>query len=96
MERVIAEAQTSIKGGRSVVVYTRRDRFDLDTQDKDMQLQVSAKISDALTSVIGRLSVRPSFILAKGGITASDTGTKALRVKKALVLGQISQAYRSG
>ena len=89
VERVIAEAQASIKGGRSVVVYTRRDRFDLDTQDKDMQLQVSAKISDALTSVIGRLSVRPSFILAKGGITASDTGTKALRVKKALVLGQI-------
>ncbi|MBO4368392.1 MAG: hydroxyacid dehydrogenase, partial [Clostridia bacterium] len=26
--------------------------------------------------------------IAKGGITASDTGTKALKVKRALVLGQ--------
>ena len=38
---------------------------------------------------MGRLSVTPSFVIAKGGITSSDVGTKALRVKKANVLGQI-------
>ena len=31
----------------------------------------------------------PSFVIAKGGITSSDVGTKALAVKKANVLGQI-------
>ncbi|MGF7003575.1 uncharacterized protein YgbK (DUF1537 family) [Lachnospiraceae bacterium PFB1-21] len=35
------------------------------------------------------LIVAPAFIIAKGGITSSDIGTKALGVKKARVLGQI-------
>ena len=31
----------------------------------------------------------PAFVIAKGGITSSDVGTKALAVKRANVLGQI-------
>jgi len=89
VERVIFEAENNIRAGKSVVVYTRRDRFDLETDDKDKQLMVSVKISDAVTSVIGKLTIRPNFIIAKGGITSSDVGTKALGVKKALVMGQI-------
>lgn len=89
VERVIAEAEKYIKDGENVVVYTNRERFDLDTDDKDEQLKVSTRISDAVTSIIGKLSIRPNFIIAKGGITSSDVGTKALRVKKALVMGQI-------
>jgi len=86
---VIHIAEENIRTGKNVVVYTRRERFDLDTDDKDKQLEVSVKISDAVTSIIGKLQVKPSFIIAKGGITSSDVGTKALRVKKALVMGQI-------
>lgn len=89
VERVINLAENNIKAGRSVVVYTKRERFDLDTDDKDKQLMVSVQISDAVTSVIGKLSIRPNFIIAKGGITSSDVGTKALKVKKAMVMGQI-------
>src|SRR5690554_2663838 len=89
VERVIHIAEDSIRSGKNVVVYTRRERFDLDTDDKDRQLEVSVKISDAVTSIIGKLQVKPSFIIAKGGITSSDVGTKALRVRKALVMGQI-------
>ena len=36
-----------------------------------------------------RIQIAPRFILAKGGITASDIATQALNVKKAMVLGQI-------
>lgn len=89
VERVINIAEENIKSGKNVVVYTRRERFDLDTDDKNKQLEVSVKISDAVTSIIGKLQVKPGFIIAKGGITSSDVGTKALRVKKALVMGQI-------
>lgn len=89
VERVISSAEEKMKSGQNVVVYTRRERFDLDTDDKNKQLEISVKISDAVTSVIGKLKVKPSFIIAKGGITSSDVGTKALRVKKALVMGQI-------
>ena len=40
-------------------------------------------------SLVEKLEVTPAFIIAKGGITSSDIGTKALRVKRAQVLGQI-------
>ena len=89
VQRVIAVVEDKIKQGKTVAVYTRRDRFDLPTEDKDKQLMVSVEISDAVTSIIGKLSIRPNFIIAKGGITSSDVGTKALRVKRATVMGQI-------
>lgn len=50
---------------------------------------LSVKISNAVTSIVKRLEVRPSFIIAKGGITSSDIGTNGLSVKRALVAGQI-------
>ena len=87
--RVLSLAEAHILAGRSVTVYTRRERLDLDTADKDKQLEISVKISDAVTGIIGKLSVRPSFVVAKGGITSSDVGTKALRVLRAWVAGQI-------
>lgn len=89
VQRVIREAEARITAGQTVAVYTRRERFDLDTDDKDEQLEVSVRISDAVTSIIGLLKVRPNFIIAKGGITSSDVGTKALRVHRAVVMGQI-------
>lgn len=89
VERVINIVEENITNGKTVAVYTKRDVLILDTNDKDKQLMVSVEISDAVTSIIGNLNVRPSFIVAKGGITSSDVGTKALRVKKANVMGQI-------
>ncbi|MDI3116386.1 four-carbon acid sugar kinase family protein [Clostridioides difficile] len=89
VKRVIKVVEEKISSGKTVAVYTRRERFDLDTNDKDKQLVISVEISDAVTSIIGMLNVRPNFIIAKGGITSSDVGTKALRVKKATVMGQI-------
>lgn len=87
--RVVALVEAYIKSGKTVAVYTKRERFDLDTDDKDAQLRVSVQISDAVTSIISKLTVRPNFIVAKGGITSSDIGTKGLTVKKAMVMGQI-------
>jgi uncharacterized protein YgbK (DUF1537 family) len=87
--RVLAQVEELLPTGKSVAVFTRRERLDLPTEDRDRQLQISTQISDAVTSIVGKLSVRPSFLVAKGGITASDVGTKALRVRKALVMGQI-------
>jgi len=89
VQRVVALAEENLLKGNTVVVFTRRDRFDLKTDNKEEQLKVSVKISDSLTSVVQRLSIRPNFIIAKGGITSSDVGTKALAVKRALVMGQI-------
>ncbi|MCJ7856019.1 hydroxyacid dehydrogenase [Lachnospiraceae bacterium NSJ-143] len=89
VEEVIEKAEKYIASGKSVVVYTSRELVKLDTDDKDKILQVSVDISNAVVRVIGELKVKPSFIVAKGGITSSDVGTKALKVKKATVMGQI-------
>ncbi|MEG0379032.1 MAG: four-carbon acid sugar kinase family protein, partial [Eubacterium sp.] len=47
VERVVGIVDALIQQGKTAAVYTRRDRFDLDTDDKDEQLKVSVKISDA-------------------------------------------------
>ena len=88
-QRVLCIVEDAIQKGKTVAVYTRRERLDLDTENKDEQLQMSVRISNALTSVVGNLTKRPSFLIAKGGITSSDVGTKALKVHKAMVKGQI-------
>jgi uncharacterized protein YgbK (DUF1537 family) len=87
--RVMEEAERRIKNGVTVAVYTRRERFDLESADKEDELRLAVRISDAISGIVSGLSARPAFIIAKGGITSSDVGTKGLGVKKALVMGQI-------
>ncbi len=87
--RIKTECDAALGAGTTVVVYTRRDRFDMDTGDKEDELRVAVRISNSLTSIPANLVRKPRFIIGKGGITSSDIGTKALRVKCALVLGQI-------
>lgn len=89
VKRCLDLEETCIKAGKTVCCYTTRALITADTGDKEDELRLSVKISDAVQSLVGRLSVTPSFVIAKGGITSSDVGTKALAVKKANVLGQI-------
>lgn len=89
LDRVIAAAEDNIREGVTCAVYTRRERFDLNNGCKEDELRLAVKISEAVTSVVSRLSVRPNFIIAKGGITSSEIGTTALRCRKARVMGQI-------
>lgn len=89
IEKAIQMAEDSIRNGKTAVIYTRRERIDAKSGLPEDNLKIAAKISDAVTEIVKRLSVRPSFIIAKGGITSSDIGTKSLGVKKALVAGQI-------
>lgn len=89
VSRVVGQVEDLLRTGQSVVVYTSRTLATPDTMDKDRILASSVRISDAVTAVIGRLSIQPRFIVGKGGITSSDVGTKALKVRKATVMGQI-------
>lgn len=88
--RIVAEAEDYLRRGITTVVFTRRERVDLPDGTKEDQLKMSVAISDAVTSIVSNLSVQPSFLIAKGGITSSDIGVKALKVKKALVMGQVA------
>ena len=89
VERCLALEEEYISFGRTVCVYTTRTLITADTGDKEDDLRLAVRISDAVQSLVGRLSIVPSFVIAKGGITSSDVGTKALAVQRANVLGQI-------
>lgn len=89
VNRMVAKEEELLKSGKTVVVYTRRKLLSLEGDTKKAALERSVKISDAVQSLVGKLNITPAFVVAKGGITSSDIGTKALRVKRALVLGQI-------
>ena len=89
VERCLALEEEYIASGTTVCVYTTRTLITADTGDKEDDLRLAVRISDAVQSLVGRLSIVPSFVIAKGGITSSDVGTKALAVQRANVLGQI-------
>ena len=89
VERCLALEEAWIRDGKTVCCYTSRALVTADTGNKEDELRLSVRISDAVQSLVGGLSVIPKFVIAKGGITSSDVGTKALGVKRANVLGQI-------
>ena len=84
-----AEADQAVCQGRDVVVYTRRERLDLNGADKEEELRLAVRISQGLVQVISGLRMRPRFVIAKGGITSSDVATKGLSITRAEVMGQI-------
>lgn len=89
IKRIITTTERLIQSGQTVAVYTKRERLDLGDNQQENELKLSIQISDAVTSIVSRLHVRPSYIIAKGGITSSDIGTTGLQVKRATVAGQI-------
>lgn len=89
-ERCLALEEKYISEGTTVCCYTTRALITADTGNKEDELRLAVKISDAVQNLVGKLSVRPAFVVAKGGITSSDVGVKALGVMRAYVLGQIA------
>ena len=97
--RAADAAEAAMRKGITAVVYTSRTFASPEGMDAEAQLAVSTRISDALTSVVSSLAIRPRFLIAKGGITSSDVGTKALGAVRATVLGQAAPgvpAWRIG
>jgi len=77
---------TALAAGRDTVVYTSRQLVTV--ADPTASLAIGRSVSDALIVIIQSLSVMPRYLIAKGGITSSDTATRGLGVRRALVLGQ--------
>lgn len=88
VEKIIRQAEENLSRGQTTTIYTSRKVSDFGSAEENLRFAV--KISDALTSIVNRLNVRPKFLIAKGGITSADIGTKGLSVRKARVLGQVA------
>ena len=87
--RVNRLSEELIAQGKTVVAYTKRKLLVVENDTKEQALVRSVKISEGVQALVGNLKIKPAFVIAKGGITSSDVGVKALLVKQALVLGQI-------
>jgi uncharacterized protein YgbK (DUF1537 family) len=87
VSQLIVEIDELLRGGKNVVLYTSRNV--VLGKNKDESLTLSGYVSGALVTIVQNLSVHPQFLVAKGGITSSDIAVKALKVKRAVGLGQI-------
>jgi len=87
VDRVATEADQALAVGRDIVIYTGRRL--ITGGDAASSLAVGQRISEGVVAIVRSISIRPRYLLAKGGITSSDVATKGLEVKRALVLGQI-------
>ena len=85
-----AQAQiidTHILKGENVILYTSRQL--ISKKGRYENLKIGQIISSYITSIVKSLTIEPSYIIGKGGITSSDLATEALQIDRALVLGQI-------
>ncbi|MCB6343889.1 four-carbon acid sugar kinase family protein [Enterocloster lavalensis] len=87
--RTVREMERRVAAGQTVAVFTRRTLLEIPGDTPEAALLRSVKISDAVQSLVASLKTAPAYVVAKGGITSSDVGVKALQVKRADVLGQI-------
>lgn len=80
-------AEVHIQNNQDLLIYTSREV--VTTYDAKENLSIGNRISTFISDLVRTLSVTPSFLIAKGGITSSVIATNSLKVKKARVMGQI-------
>ena len=85
--RVSGQAEQALRGGEDVVIYTGRQL--VTGEDAESSLSIGQRVSEGLVAMVRAISLRPRYLVGKGGITSSDLATQALDVKRALILGQI-------
>ena len=86
---ITARCSQLIAQGRTCCVSTKRALLTVENDTPEEALLRSVRISDAVQSCVAGLTATPAFVVAKGGITSSDVGVRALRTRRAWVLGQI-------
>ncbi len=87
IERVAQLVETALRAEQTAVIYTSRAL--VTGNGAEASLAIGQRISASLVAIVQALEVAPRYILAKGGITSSDTATQGLGVRRATVLGQI-------
>ena len=85
--RVSQVADQRLRAGQDIAIFTSRRL--VTGADAESSLAIGRRVSDGLVAIVRAITTRPRYLLAKGGITSSDTATRGLNVKRALVLGQI-------
>lgn len=94
---VIAWVNDRLATGRSAMVYTSRSL--VTRRGSQDHVAISSTVSRSMSAIVAKLDRRPAWLIAKGGITASDIATRGLGVRRVRVLGQVATgvpAWRLG
>lgn len=88
LAQLIDEGVAALGRGTIIVQTSRRL---VTKSDAAASLELSREVSAAVVAVVWGVVERtlPTFVLAKGGITSSDTATKALRIRHAIAVGSM-------
>ncbi len=86
IKAAIADANQRLKNGQDVLIMTSRSLVTGD--DALSSLNIGSVVAATLVKVVLDIETRPRYVIAKGGITSSDIATKALNMRRALVVGQ--------
>ncbi len=91
IRRASALAEAALLRGRTAVIHRSGETYmpDPDRLDSEVNLRFAVAVSEGFVATVKAVAARPAFVVAKGGITSSDIGVKALGIRKAQVLGQI-------
>ena len=87
LDQALVGIKTAVQRGLTPVVYTSRE--ELVFPDSKQRLAFGQNISALLSRVVRQIPYRPSFVLAKGGITSHDVLVDGLQIAIARVGGQI-------
>lgn len=83
-----SKLEQALRHGQTALVFTSRTVLTETNESSEANLQVAGRVSVALVALLQRLTVKPGFLISKGGITSSDVGTHGLGVRRALAAGQ--------
>jgi uncharacterized protein YgbK (DUF1537 family) len=86
---VAQRVNQELEQGHDVLLFTSRTL--ISGEDAHKSLEIGQMVSNGLIRILNETTVRPRYVLAKGGITSNDIATEWLGVKRAMVLGQLSR-----
>lgn len=94
IQQVVSEVCQALESG-SVVVYTSRNL--VKGRDRADSLRIARLVSQAVVRVVQGVvaTVKPQFVVAKGGITSSDVAAKGLEMRRAWVRGPMLEGLVS-
>ena len=87
LKNIITVINNRLERKKDVILYTSRKVYVGDS--KKESLEIVNRVSEVIIHLVNSVTTRPKYILTKGGITSSDICVKSLKVKKALVMGQV-------
>lgn len=86
IERVVSFTNQTLGSGADAAIYTSRSL--VSGSDAASSLEIGRIVSESLVEIVSSITRQPRYLVAKGGITSSDIATKALGIKRAMVIGQ--------